>query len=350
LGQPKEQVLHKIFGHDERGEMRKGGRMYVRRRMEKELDNAWKDKAFSKRVNLVVGKSEADEMRRRCGDDDEKLATLERILKDLSQEESKGEGQRHLLDDASKGVSGAVDAGAVAGTGQTKQESSVANGAALDPEPSQAVHGILRGDIFDSATATGKANTRQRAVQRKAFLQLREPDPQVSPVAKLRNAVYNYQATRDECHGKLEKTLTNQTVKRKQTIAGGASDARNENPEPKEEGHPQNRWYHGMLLQLERLFSEMAVEPMPQAVHSIMDSVRQTLEEGRHFDSQAYFSLLEQLEPRDVTGPVCGVLLTLLNGLGVEQHELVAWFRQNYDEFPGDLLEMQEVVRTVSEQ
>eukprot|EP00931_Biecheleriopsis_adriatica_P109109 TRINITY_DN8336_c0_g2_i1.p1 TRINITY_DN8336_c0_g2~~TRINITY_DN8336_c0_g2_i1.p1 ORF type:complete len:678 (-),score=153.09 TRINITY_DN8336_c0_g2_i1:48-2057(-) len=346
LGLPKGSVRHGQ-GHDEAGGRK--GRMHIRRKLEKELDSAWKDRQFWKRCNLVMAPREVEEMRRRCQGDEEKLAALERILKDLSAEgpAGGGEGERAASSSAADAV------GAAGGGGQASQDTKKAatgqsNADGLASQGQRSLEDMLK----VPQRPDEQAPARFRAIQQKALTQLRDPDPQVSSVARLRGAVYDYQASRDLYKNKLEAHLNQMTQDRMESMEKrlasvshgrpGASSSKSPGSSPTgQDADPgeseQIRWYRGLLYQVR---GKTEGKEVPKAIHILLDSVRQTLEQGQEFDSEALWASLSQLVAGDITAPVAQLLVAMLSGLSnVQGQDLGRQCKRLYGEVPQEVLE-----------
>jgi len=350
-----------LKGHaqDEAAGGTRKGRNYVRRRLERELDQAWQNRAAWKRVNAMMTDKEAQEILKTCSGNDDEQARLERILDLSTQEDSKGQ------DASGVGAGQGAD-----GTGSVRPEASTGDGiAAADKRGARAAGArgggadaaadedelskVLQGGGLrpgsdeqararDGNLSVAKAPARQRAIQRKAMEQLREPDPVVSPIAKLRSAVQGYQASRDAKKAVLEEKLSNRPdplEKLYHHSAGGLHGGSRGSPHADLDlgDVRQGPWYRGLLLHVRH---KLDSKTPSKALHLIMDSVKQVLDQGFQFDAEAYFKVLAQIEVGDVVGPVASLLVTMLAGIpGVEPLELPPWFEQRSGDIPPEILE-----------
>eukprot|EP00930_Biecheleria_cincta_P070267 TRINITY_DN5790_c0_g1_i3.p1 TRINITY_DN5790_c0_g1~~TRINITY_DN5790_c0_g1_i3.p1 ORF type:complete len:396 (-),score=85.77 TRINITY_DN5790_c0_g1_i3:35-1222(-) len=225
-----------------------------------------------------------------------------------------------------------------------------AEGAADEDEHSKVlqVGGLRPGSDEQALTArdrdlsVAKAPARQRTIQRKAMEQLREPDTVVSPVAKLRSAVQGYQASRDAKKAVLEEKLSNRPDPLEKLYHHSAA-----GPHGGSSGSPhadldlgdvrQGPWYRSLLQHVRQ---KLDSKTPSKALHLIMDSVKQVLDQGLQFDAEAYFKVLAQIEVGDIVGPVASLLVTMLAGIpGVDPLELPPWFEQRSGEVPPEILE-----------
>ncbi|CAK9112278.1 unnamed protein product [Durusdinium trenchii] len=245
-------------------------RWLTRRKMlEKELNDAWKDKAFYKRCTPFIPQRDAEEYRRQYHDDEHKLATIERFLKDL--------GVNEDLKDP-KPPEGALDR---SGERQVAQDqplpaaNSEPSFGALDKRRNGDEEGV-RVEATRGPESLVVARARFRAIHEKAMAQQREPDdPAASPLAILRTAVYDYQAVRDGARKKLQDTLETQEKSRLATMeklpplrpeVRGLGD--------REPDHRQHQWYRSLLEQV-RAQGELG---NLKATHALMDAVKAVLD------------------------------------------------------------------------
>eukprot|EP00442_Polarella_glacialis_P046121 CAMPEP_0115057828 /NCGR_PEP_ID=MMETSP0227-20121206/5986_1 /TAXON_ID=89957 /ORGANISM="Polarella glacialis, Strain CCMP 1383" /LENGTH=643 /DNA_ID=CAMNT_0002442697 /DNA_START=64 /DNA_END=1996 /DNA_ORIENTATION=+ len=347
LGLPKGTVL-RGQGHDEVGGVRRG-RMHIRRKLEKDLDSAWKDKAFWKRCNNPVNAKDAEELRARCHGNDEQLAALERILRDLSTQEEANRAPEPAV--TAGGAAEAAGPGGMVGTGggpTPDRERTAAEGSASPTKRGQ------RTDVEEddpNAKANEEGTFRQRVVTRKALAQLEPADPQTSPIARLRKELYTYQASRDDRRDKLKDSLKASDSQRgdalkKRSGLGSTGGADNEGEEAGNTANAQHHWYRDLLFQVRGQLDKKDVprqfdkKDVPKVINLILDAVRESLEQGQEFDSDAYFALLEQVGSDDVNPAVAALLVAMLKGIrGLQPHDLVGWFEQHRGELPPEVAE-----------
>lgn len=307
---------------------------------------------------------EAQEILKTCNEGGEEAVRLERILAvDLStQEDPQGQKGQSGTDannapGAGQGadLTGAVRPEVSTGDGiVTSKSGARAGGTADEDEHSKVLvagSGLRPGIDEQQVTrsperdaSVTKAPARQRAIQRKAMEQLREPDPElseVSPIAKLRTAVQDYQDARDTKTEELKEKLSNRTDPLEklyhQSVGSHGASRASPHSDPDQGDVRQGPWYRGLLLHVR---SKLDSKTPSKALHLVMDSVKQVLDQGLQFDAEAYFKVLAQIEAGDVVGPVASLLVTMLAGVpGVEPMELTSWFMQRADEVPPEILE-----------
>jgi len=315
------------------------GRWLSRRKLlEKDLNDSWKDKAFYKRCTPFIPQRDAEEYRRIYHDDEHKLATIERFLKDLGVPED--------IKDP-KAQASAEAAGALAtGDGMS------ATGGAVPPDQSYQVlpdkrrgvdvdddagKGMQRNNEQPRATDSGApcmARARFKAIRQKAMAQLREPeDPSSSSLAILRTAVYDYQAEREKARRKLQDTLEIQEKSRMSTAEKlpplRLNDSHHSGAVDEPADNRQHHWYHSLL---EQVRAQGDLSSVSKAMHLLLDSVKAALDGSGEFTADDFWEILLEVQSGDVTPAVASLLLSMIRGInGLNSQTLLRALQQRGD-------------------
>mmetsp|Transcript_143312 Transcript_143312/g.260777 ORF Transcript_143312/g.260777 Transcript_143312/m.260777 type:complete len:716 (+) Transcript_143312:193-2340(+) len=178
---------------------------------------------------------------------------------------------------------------------------------------------------------------------------LREPDPTISPVARLRSTLHSYQESRDKHRGNLQSALYSMDADRLNSLRRRAAHL-----QPKSDGPTADAKSACALMRLEAerdMLQQHIQEKMkkqylwykelwqnvrgdkrdlPMVAHFIFDFVKQVLEYGEEFKKEMYFAMLEQIENFEFTDVIARVVVSMVKGIdGVSTNDLVEWFRKN---------------------
>lgn len=187
---------------------------------------------------------------------------------------------------------------------------------------------------------------------------LREPDPTISPVARLRSTLHSYQESRDKNRGTLQSALYSMDADRLSSLkrrakhlelSSDAGDAKTscalmrlEAERDMLDGHLQDRmkkqylWYRDLWHQVRG-----DKRDLPKVAHFIFDFVKQVLEYGEEFQKEMYFAMLEQIENYEFTAVIASLTVNMISGIeGVTNYDVVEWFRSNRGEVPPEVMEL----------
>lgn len=178
---------------------------------------------------------------------------------------------------------------------------------------------------------------------------LREPDPTISPVARLRSTLHSYQETRDKHKGNLQSALYSMDADRLNSLRRRAAHL-----QPKSDGPTADAKTSCALMRLEaeRDMLQQHIQDrmkkqylwyrdlwrlvcgdkrdLPNVAHFIFDFVKQVLEYGEEFKKEMYFAMLEQIENFEFTDVIARVVVSMVKGIdGVSTNDLVEWFRKH---------------------
>lgn len=296
------------------------GRWLSRRKLlEKDLNDSWKDKAFYKRCTPFIPQRDAEEYRRIYHNDEHKLATIERFLKDL--------GFTEELKDPKAQTSMEVAAGLATSLG----DGLPATGGAVPADPYPVLPDKRRGDDDDGGKGLQRNNEQPRAqdpvvplararfkaIRQKAMAQLREPeDPSSSSLAILRAAVYDYQAEREKARQKLQDALETQEKSRMASAEKlpplRLNDSRPGAAMDEPADNRQHHWYHSLL---EQVRAQGDLSSVSKAMHSLLDSVKAALDDTGEFTADDFWETLTEIQSEDFTPAVASLLASMIRGI-----------------------------------
>jgi len=346
-----------------------------KRKIEKQLDNAWTDRQMWKRCMNAQTKMEIDEMRKRYPGSEQNPALFEKYRQELADGEREADGG---AGGASGGAAGTYGIGPAAGGGLGPAVGGAGGGASGGARGGAGggEGGAGGGEDTAQGAGTGAGGRRKRpteaekahaeaeeaAAYDKVVQLLREPDPTISPVARLRSTLGSYQAARERHKGDLEKMLLSMDADRlnslkrrashlKPTAGGAYSDAkashalcRLEAEKDMLEQHLQERmkqqylWYRNLWT-----YVQSDKREMPAVAHFIFDFVKQVLEYGEIFTAAMYFAMLEQIENFEFTSVISGLVINMIKEIQDVTPELVVkFFEVSRDSVPLHILELVE--------
>lgn len=316
------------------------GRLDIRRRIEKRMDEAWK---YNQSRDFLKKWITAPK------DTPGPIADIERILREEAAaaggeapEEGGGSrmaklaaGERHLRDfpglsDDRVGNDVERTNGVPGGNGEERD----ATGTAWASEPPEAIERRRKRERLDTDDAEAYAAN-------------------FASVAKLRAALHAYQASRDEKRGGLEEVLHSMEVNRPNLIrrklalgSTGASDPKASNATFRSEGeaggdeHLQKQygWYRELLCRVQD-----DKQNLPRVAHYIFDCIRQVLEYGEEFRREVFFAMLEKIQNFEFSRLIASLVVNMIRGIdGMSSQGLIGWFEQNRGEVPPAILELVE--------
>jgi len=303
LGLDKDKILKldTLATQDASGGVRRG-KLDMKRKIEKQLDVAWVDKARLKSL----------------------LASHERRPEDLPAPGQPGSG-----------AAGASDAPGAAGA-----------------EEASAGHdgGNRRKREWTEAEETEAYS--------KFVALLREPDPAISPLARLQSTLAGYQETRDKNKGHLQSALYSMDADRLNSLKRRAQHLQlaSDGPDAKTScalmrleserdmltQHIQDRmkkqylWYRDLWHHVRG-----DKRDLPKVAHFIFDFVKQVLEYGEVFQKEMYFAMLEQIDNYEFSAVIASLVVNMIAGIeGVTMHDIIGWFRQHRGEVPPAVAEL----------
>lgn len=287
LGIDKDKVLKlDAQATQDQGGVRRG-RTDMKRKIEKQLDVAWENRAFLKK--MITGAPGGPS------------------------EEGKTEPERAAGVSDAPGAAGAEEAagGGYSGTARRKREWTEAEEA----------------DAYAKFVAL-----------------LRESDPTISPVERLRTTMKSYQESRDKNKGHLQSALYSMDADRLNSLKrraqhlqlGSEGDAKTSCALMRLEAerdmlaqHIQDRMKKQYLWYRE-LWHHVRGDKrdLPKVAHFIFDFVKQVLEYGEEFQKDMYYAMLEQIDNYEFTAVIASLVVNMTNGIeGVSYHDIVEWFR-----------------------
>jgi len=189
---------------------------------------------------------------------------------------------------------------------------------------------------------------------------LHEPDPTISPVARLRSTLEAYQDSRDKNRGLLQSALYSMDADRLNSLKRRARhlELTFDGPDAKTScalmrleaekdmlrQHVQDRmkkqyvWYNNLWLHVRG-----DKRDLPKVAHFIFDFVKQVLEYGEQFQKDMYFAMLEQIDNYEFTAVIANLTVNMIAGIeGLTNHDIVKWFRDNRGEVPPAVAELAE--------
>lgn len=277
------------------------GRTDMKRKIEKQLDVAWENRAFLKK--MITGPPEGP------------------------REEGKTEPERAAGTSDAPGAAGAEEASGVGheGTARRKREWTEA----------------------EEAEAYAKF-----------VALLREPDPSISPVERLRSTLHAYQESRDKNKGYLQNALYSMDADRLNSLKRRAQhlELSSDGPDAKTScalmrleaekdmltQHIQERmkkqylWYRDLWHHVRG-----DKRDLPKVAHFIFDFVKQVLEYGEEFQKDMYFGMLDQIENYEFTAVIASLIVNMITGIeDVTNQDIVEWFREKRGEVPHAVAEL----------
>lgn len=313
LGMPKGTVLRSGLASDEAGAGRKG-RLDVRRKLEKQFNDAWSNKAIGKRLGTIADNKDVEDSRKLgLGEDGEPLET--------------GKDQLGVpISEADRAPS--------AGSGAEASGNSIVTGGNAIPSPVAGVEkeGALSPDFAERRKRERDLRDESSAAT-KALAQLKEPDSHASPVSRLRLVLRSYQDCREKSHGILQEKLSVLTTSRPHGIA----------PRPRDNNR-QQRWYRDLLQQAQRLATN---NELPSAAHFMLDSVKSILERDKEFGRDALFAVLSKIEPIEFTTTIAVLLGHMIAGIdGVDAQSVLSFCSQSGMSLPAQVKQRLSVTVT----
>lgn len=183
---------------------------------------------------------------------------------------------------------------------------------------------------------------------------LREPDPSISPVARLRCTLSAYQDARDRQKSQLQSALYSMDADRLNSLRRRAQHLK-----PKSEGPTADAQTSCALMRLEAekdMLSQHTQEEMkkqylwyrdlwsyvrgdkrdlPKVAHFIFDFVKNVLEYGEEFTREMYFAMLEHIENYEFTAVIANLTIRMTDGIsGITYRDILDWFLKNRGEVP----------------
>jgi len=228
------------------------------------------------------------------------------------------------------------------------------------------IHDEKKGGV-DSGAVTGndqpgpsgaQESQSERDPSAEAYLKvialMRETDPTISPVARLRETLQIYQRARDAHKNQLQDTLYSMDADRLNSLKrrahnlnpqshGPTADAKTscqlmrlEAEKEMLERHIQDQqkkqffWYRDLWTTIQQDKREL-----PEVARFIFDFVKKVLEYGEDFTKEMYFSMLSKIENVEYNGVISKLVVKMLDGIeGVKLADLVEWFKKNRGEVP----------------
>merc|ERR1719253_2321410 len=187
---------------------------------------------------------------------------------------------------------------------------------------------------------------------------LREPDPAISPVARLRSTLHSYQESREKNRGNLQSALYSMDADRLNSLKRRAQHLKmsSDGPDAKTscalmrieaerdmlEQHIQEKMKKQYLWYRELWYHVRAEKrDLPKVAHFIFDFVKQVLEYGEEFQKEMYFAMLEQIDNYEFTQVIASLIVTMISGIeGVTNHDLLEWFKEARGEVPPAVAEL----------
>jgi len=188
----------------------------------------------------------------------------------------------------------------------------------------------------------------------KVIALMRETDPTISPVARLRETLQIYQKARDAHKDQLQDTLYSMDADRLHSLKRRAH-----NLNPKSHGPTADAKTSCQLMRLEaeKEMLERHIRDhqrkqffwyrdlwrtiyqdkreLPDVARFIFDFVKKVLEYGEDFTKEMYFSMLSKIENFEYNGVISKLVVKMLDGIeGVKLADLIDWFKKNRGEVP----------------
>jgi hypothetical protein len=188
----------------------------------------------------------------------------------------------------------------------------------------------------------------------KVIALMRETDPTISPVARLRETLQIYQKAREEHKDQLQNTLYSMDADRLHSLKRRAH-----NLNPKSHGPTADAKTSCQLMRLEaeKEMLERHIRDqqrkqffwyrdlwrtiyqdkreLPDVAKFIFDFVKKVLEYGEDFTKEMYFSMLSKIENFEYNGVISKLVVKMLDGIeGAKLADLVEWFKKNRGEVP----------------
>jgi len=189
----------------------------------------------------------------------------------------------------------------------------------------------------------------------KVELLLREPDPTISPVARLQSTLQSYQAVRDRHRGDLQTALYSMDADRLHSLhrravhlRAGSTDvatscalmrieAEKDMLSKHLEGNMQRQylWYRELWYYLQATKKELPTKEVPRVAHFIFDFVKQVLEYGKEFKKQMYDEMLSQIQNEEYDELVSALVVHMVDGIeDVTTQDLLVWFKEHRGPVP----------------
>lgn len=192
---------------------------------------------------------------------------------------------------------------------------------------------------------------------------LRETDPNISPVARLRSTLQSYQESRLKHRGHLQSALYSMDADRLNSLKRRARFL-----QPTSDGPLADAKTACSLMRLEaerHMLGQHTEEHMkkrylwyrdlwhhvrgdkrdlPRVAHFIFDFVKQVLEYGEEFQKDMYYAMLEQIENYEFTPVIASLTVNMtvsspgIDGVGPQ--DIVEWFRATRGEVPPSVMEL----------
>jgi len=187
---------------------------------------------------------------------------------------------------------------------------------------------------------------------------LREPDPTISPVGRLRTTLQSYQESRDANRDDLQSALYSMDADRLNSLKRRAQhlQLRSVGPDAQMSCELMNlQAEHDMLRQhiQDRMKKQYLwyrdlwhhvrgdKRDLPKVAHFIFDFVKQVLEYGEEFKQEMYFAMLEQIDNFEFTAVIASLVVNMTAGIeGMSNQDIVEWFRRNRGEVPAAVAEL----------
>lgn len=294
-----------------------------KRKIEKQLDVAWTDKLFYRRMDVAnVKEFSPDEPGRWAGGPEE---------------------QNGLA-----GAGGAAGAGGVGGGDAAPPSGGVAG----EEGGVVAAAGVGSGRRKRGEPAKVPTQEEEASAYEKVEQMLREPDPGISPVGRLRTTLAQYQASRDRHRGYLEATLSALETDRLDSLKRRAVHLQPCSEDAQsccalmrveaekdmlrlhlDEGMKrQYLWYRSLWTYVQSDKREMKEN---NVAHFIFDFVRKVLEHGKAFRSDMYFAMLGEIEDYEFSFVISSLVVSMINEIEGATHEaILQWFFDNRGSVP----------------
>jgi hypothetical protein len=183
---------------------------------------------------------------------------------------------------------------------------------------------------------------------------LREPDPTISPVARLRCTLKAYQESREKQQSQLQSALYSMDADRLNSLRRRAQHLKPQSEGPTADAktscalmrleaekdmlqqHTQDRmkkqylWYRDLWS-----YVRGDKRDLPKVAHFIFDFVKNVLEYGEEFTKDMYFAMLERIENYEFTLVVATLIVCMTHGIsGIAYRDILEWFVKHRGEVP----------------
>eukprot|EP00927_Polykrikos_kofoidii_P045290 TRINITY_DN3921_c0_g1_i1.p1 TRINITY_DN3921_c0_g1~~TRINITY_DN3921_c0_g1_i1.p1 ORF type:complete len:736 (+),score=154.43 TRINITY_DN3921_c0_g1_i1:123-2330(+) len=331
------------------------------RRIEKHLEGAWADRAFWKRCISVQSK-DIDDLKQRCRGHDQSVALLERFLEDGGFGGGGVAGTRGIPTSGGGGVGGGT---AVGGGGNGEAAKGDGDDGSSRPMGSlgetvtggnsaPAGSGRQKRGLMEGGEKPPPEEDKEAAAYAKFVQLLREPDPNISPVSRLRATLGTYDVARDQHREYLETVLFSMEADRldsfkrryanldaksqgvqavaKSTCALMRIDAERDMLEQHlDEAMIRQYWWYRSLWTM----VESEKRALPPVAHWIFDFMKRVLEAGKLFSAAMYFAMLRKIENNEFIPVIACLVVNMISEIdGITTDSLVEWFERNRGTVP----------------